>query len=434
MVIREAKGDGSVTRAVTKADIVVVGAGASGIPAAIGAARAGAKVVLVEEDPIVGGASTDSYVDMFCGGPRTGIVKETEEVLGQGHSLSSGRRFFLPGSFLKAFTLLLKRETNIAVITGARCVEALLTTGVERPRVYGIRIHSTPGTSRTIESEVTIDATGTGLVAVLAGCRAMYGRDSKADFQEPHAPEKRDGRVQQCTWMYISQQIGNGKPFDMMQLDHVRLGVLVDGLGWFHVAPDKALSLTPRIYLHWGCAVTCQDTRDPMAVGRAQVDALQVMERDHALLRENGYAVYLAPKIGVRESQRIVGEHVVTENDLRSGSLPKDTIAVGTYGLDIWGGDISQQDSRTPAYGIPYRALVPKDVDGLLVAGKAISGTHLAMSAYRVMPIVGSIGQAAGSAGALCAKAGSRPRDIDPEDVRAILKSKQQRLLLEVDG
>lgn len=407
-------------------DVLVVGAGASGIPAAIGAARAGAKVLLVEEDPVVGGATTDFYVDMLCGGPRTGIIKEVEDILKAEYSLAAkgvGRAdsFFLPSSFLRAFTFLLNKQRNLKVITGAKATEVLLKKGSSRSRVAGIRITNDTGNGVSVKSKITIDATGAGIVAILAGCHAMYGSDSKADFHEEHAPQKRNQRVQQCTWMYISQQLGDGKPFNMMKLDNVKLGVLVNGIGWFHNNPDKALRFKPRIYLHWGCAVECKDTRDSIEIARAQAEALTVMERDHVLLRENNYAVYLAPRIGVRESNRIFGEHVVTEKDLRSGVLPEDTIAVGTYGLDVWGGNISAEESRTPAYGIPYRALVPTYVDGLLVTGKAISGTHIAMSAYRVMPIVGSIGQASGVAAALCAKRHLQPREVNPGDVRRAL-------------
>ena len=115
-----------------------------------------------------------------------------------------------------------------------------------------------------------------------------------------------------------------------------------------------------------------------------------------------------------------------------SGILPHDTIAVGTYGLDIWGAHLSREEARVPGYGIPYPALVPKDIDGLLLAGKAISGTHIAMSAYRVMPIVGSIGQAAGVASAVCIKQKRQPREIRPEDVRKILRRKNQNLQIEL--
>ena len=189
---------------------------------------------------------------------------------------------------------------------------------------------------------------------------------------------------------------------------------------------------------NWGCAVECEDTRDPVTLGKAQHEALNAMERDHALLRENGYAIYLAPKIGVREQSRIVGRHTITLQDLCSGVLPEDTIAVGTYGIDVWGGkeDLwggsKKQAIKVSGYGIPYRALLPECVDGLLVVGKAISGTHVAMSAYRVMPIVGPIGQAGGVAAALCSQTGAAPQSLDPCEVREVLRKDNQNVMLEL--
>jgi hypothetical protein len=416
-----------------KTDVLVVGAGASGIPAAIAAARAGANVVLIEEDPVVGGAPSDYFVDMFCGGPLTGILSEAHARM----KTHPDALFFLPEAFQRVFRYLLERETNLRVITGARAVETL----VHNDWVTGVRVQTKPygneGTF-TIESQVTVDATGRGDVAVMAGCTAMYGRDAQSDFGEPHAPATRDTKVQECTWMYISQKIGGGPPLNMMRLDHVRLGVLVNGLGWFHNDPERAMALNPGIYLHWGCRVRCEDTRDSVALAAAQTEARRLMARDHALLREHNYALYLAPRLGVRESNRILGEHVITENDLRAGTLPEDTIAIGTYGLDLWGEEesVAVEERGTPAYGIPYRALVPKAVNGLLLAGRIISGTHIGMSAYRVMPIVGSIGQAAGVAAALSVQHRQSPRDIDAEAVRAILRSEtqHQQLSLEQGG
>jgi len=413
-----------------RTQVLVVGAGASGIPAAIGAARAGAKVLLIEEDPVIGGMVSDCYVDAFCGGPRTGVVRDAERILKAKYALGKSGHFFLPGSFQKVYGDLL-RKANVRVLAGVRAVDVLTSERSARARVVGITADGGPSRTLTIKSDITIDATGTGVVSILAGCRAMYGRDARKDFNEPHAATARDRRVQHCTWMYISQKIGEGKSFDMMKLDHVRLGVHVEGLGWFHNDPDKAMRLNPGIYLHWGCAVECEDTRDPMAVGRAQTEAFAAMERDYARLREAGYAVYLAPRIGVRESNRIVGEHVITEMDLRSGKLPEDTIALGTYGLDIWGEDegVPVEELRTPAYGLPYRAIVPKGVDGLLLAGKILSGSHVAMSAYRVMPILGSAGQAAGVAAALCVRQKCQPRKLDPAEVIRLLKTKVQGVL-----
>jgi choline dehydrogenase-like flavoprotein len=417
-----------------KTDVLVVGAGPAGVPAAIGAARVGAKVVLIEEDPVVGGAPSDYFVDMFCGGPLTGILSEAQAQM-KTLSRRSDALFFLPEVFQQVFRSLLEREGNLRVITGARAVETLM----HRERVTGVRVQTKPYTMAEgtfkIESQVTVDATGRGDVAIMAGCTAMYGRDAQSDFGEPHAPATRDTKVQECTWMYISQKIGGGPPLNMMALDHVRLGVLVNGLGWFHSDPDRAIALNPGIYLHWGCRVRCEDTRDSVALAAAQAEARRLMARDHALLRENDYAIYLAPRLGVRESNRILGEHVITENDLRLGTLPEDTIAIGTYGLDLWGEEdsVAVEERGTPAYGIPYPALVPQGVDGLLLAGRIISGTHIGMSAYRVMPIVGSIGQAAGVAAALSVARGQAPRDLDAEVVREVLRSEGQHQQLALE-
>jgi hypothetical protein len=410
---------------ILKPQVLVVGAGASGIPAAIGAARAGAQVLLIEDDPVIGGAVSDFYVDIFCGGPMTGVVREAESILNASHRLTKNGNFFLPMSFQRVYGALLEREKNITVLTGARAMEVLVKDIDGRPRLCGVKIETGLKQTLTIESDVTVDATGTGAIAILAGCGSMYGRDSIQDFGERHATPARDTRVQHCTWMYISQRLGDGKPLDMMKLDHVKLGVHVEGVGWYHSHPSQAIQADPGIYLHWGCAVECKDTRDPMELGKVQAVAFKVMEHDLSLLREHGYAVYLAPRIGVRESNRIVGEHVITEQDLRSGKLPEDTISIGTYGLDIWGEDegVDPQELRTPAYGIPYRALLPKGVDGLLLAGKSISGTHVAMSAYRVMPTTGSIGQAAGVSAAVCVNQNRSPRNLDAADIRKILRN-----------
>ena len=414
--------------------VLVVGAGASGIPAAIAAARAGAQVLLVEEDPVIGGAMSDYYVDMLCGGPVTGVVKEARAILEASHRIVPQAKFFLPSSFQRVYGDLLRAEANIRVLTGARANGVLRTKrdGVEC--IGGITIEGAPGVSVPIIAEVVIDATGTGIIAMMAGAQARYGREAKDEFGESLAVETPDDQVQNCTWMYISQQKPGAPHFDMMRLENVRYGVMVDGLGWYRNDPDEARRLDPGVYLHWGCSVLCRDTRDPLALAEAQQEAFQAMERDHALLLENGYTVHLAPRLGVREASRIVGDHIITEGDLRSGVLPEDTIALGWYGLDIWGHSSgSATVDAVKGYGIPYRALLPQGVEGMLVTGKSLSGTHVAMSAYRVMPIVGPIGQAAGLAAALCVQRQQRPRQVDVRDVRAILCSERQGVQLEFD-
>jgi len=419
------------------ADVVVVGAGASGIPAALGAARAGATVLLLEEHPVIGGAAVDMYVSMLCGGPITGVLAQAHAMLRERYSILPGvvaGEWFLPESHQRVWRELIAREPRLTVLVGARVIGCEVAEADGRLVIIGVAVEGAHGCRLDLRGRVFIDATGTGALALAAGCTAMYGRDSKEDFSEPHAVAEADEVVQACTWMYVSQHLGAPKPFDMSKLEASRLVLVLGSNQSFPGNPEAAMRANPGIYLHWGCRTDCKDTRDPIELGATQTEALQEMDRDHALLRENGFAIHLAPRIGVRESNRILGEHVVTENDLRSGKLPDDTIAIGDYPLDIWSDDYPGLDEgRLPGYGIPYRALVPKGVDGLLLAGKCISGSHLAMSAYRVQPIVASIGQAAGVAAAWCVREKWQPRQADPAAIRPVLRGQGQNLQLSFD-
>jgi hypothetical protein len=115
-----------------------------------------------------------------------------------------------------------------------------------------------------------------------------------------------------------------------------------------------------------------------------------------------------APQIGVRESRRIVGEYTINEEDLISVKKFEDSVARGTYPVDIHNpsgtGTVLKDIPYGDYYTIPYRALIPKGVDNLIVSGRPISSTHEAHSAYRIMPICTSIGEGAGTAAAIAVK------------------------------
>jgi len=409
-------------------DVLVVGGGTAGVPAAIGAARQGAKVLLLEAEPHVGGTITGSYVTMPCGGTRTGVYAEMLARLRQDHLVAGGSQWFMPSGYLQVMNEFLAREPNVRVVCGARGSTPIVEDGPDRPRVAGVTVPGPDGKpAMEVRAAITIDATGEGGLAAAAGCEEMYGTEGKDAFGEPHAPGTAVDTVQLVTWMYISQKVGDGPAFDMTQLQR---GGLDPALAWFGWDTEANLQRDSGICLHWGCAVPCRDTRDPVAVAEAQQDALAAMEDDHEALRRGGYAVDLAPKIGIRESRRIVGEHILTENDLRRGGFPTDTVAIGTWWLDCWGGLIPEDERYVPPVGVPYRCLVPRGMDGLLVAGKAISATHIAIASVRVQPIVSTVGQAAGVAAAMCAAAGAPTRDLNPQRLRQALIDPRQGIEL----
>ena len=125
----------------------------------------------------------------------------------------------------------------------------------------------------------------------------------------------------------------------------------------------------------------------------------------------------------MRECRRLIGEHIITVNDLKSGKLPEDTIALTSGGIDNNGTRLTPEQIRMPLYGIPYRALIPRETEGLLVAGKSLSCTHFALGALRTQPIVAAFGQAAGMAAAMAARNKTGIRDIPLKELKQNLKT-----------
>jgi hypothetical protein len=404
-------------------DVIVVGAGASGVPAAIAAARTGVKVILLEEDMVPGGAPVDMYVTQICGGPRMGIYREMIQKLNAEYSLSDKpikmseddgmNHWYLPGSFVQVLLQMIAQEKNITLLCGAMVVDTIVKESGNSNKVIGVRILRKDGALQNIMAEVTIDATGTGFVAAQAGCPIMYGREAMQDFDEPFGPNKADYKVQRCTWMYISQRI---KPDATLPFSKIEAGGFVDpNINHWIVADKKENYIASKagIYLHWGATAICNDTCDTVEIAKTQHECMEKMDADIMLLRQSGFAVYLAPKLGIRECRRVRCEKVITVNDLKSGKMPKDIIAVAEYSLDSWGESLTSDQIKLPRYGIPYRSLIPLHFEGILIAGKSIGGTHLAASSYRVQPIVASIGQAAGTAAAMAVMNKTSLRSIE---------------------
>lgn len=401
-------------------DVIVVGAGPGGIPAAIRAAQAGARVALVEEDLAVGGAPVDMYVTTLFGQPSVGMSKALEQELLRDHGLYNyesgtkpkGWRFFLPSAYVRLLSRNIRREKNITLLSGTPVIGTIVVDKGNRNRVTGVRIYRN-GHIQELYAPVTIDATGTGLVAATAGCQVMYGSEAKSDFGESYGLEVSDGKVQPCTQMYISQRVRNDARFP---IDSFKSGVLEnDHRRWAQEQTrEEFYRNNTGIFLHWGVSVFCKDTTDPVQVAEAQAKALTGQSKMMQDLQDAGFCVHLAPKIGIRECRRIKGETVITVDDLFNGTQPDDKIADARYAIDAWGWNIPEEVKRkVKPYGIPYRALVPLNTEGLLTAGRIISGTRLAHSSYRVQPICSSIGEAAGTAAAMASLNKTSVRNID---------------------
>lgn len=419
-----------------KCDVIVVGAGPAGIPAAIAAAREGAKVVLLEEDMMPGGAPVDMFVTYMCGAPRVGVYMDMIRQLNLNHSLSirpsetlgqwgwdGKQHWWLPSSFAQVIYGIIKAEPNITLMCGSPVVDTIVEAKGKRNKVTGVCIMN-QGALRRVLAPVTIDATGTGLVAAKAGCEYFYGSDARKDFNESIGLETSDGRVQPCTWMYISQRTNSKAEFPR---EIFKTGVLDhDHEKWATQQSDEEFRrLDSGIYLHWGATVECTDTTDPVLIAEAQRAAMKKLAPQIEVLRKSGYETHLAPKIGIRECRRIKGEYVITVDDVINGVMPDDMVADAWYSLDPWGMKVDPEiKNGVRPYGIPYRSLIPVNTEGLLTAGRIISGTRLAMSSYRVQPICATIGEAAGTAAAMASLRGAKVRDINVRELQRRLDSK----------
>jgi hypothetical protein len=173
------------------------------------------------------------------------------------------------------------------------------------------------------------------------------------------------------------------------------------------------------------------DPLDPVDLTRAEVEARAQAMQLLAFFRRDvpGFAnariAATAAQIGIRESRRIVGAYTLTRDDVLEARSFDDAVARSAYPIDIHNptgsGTTTHRLPPGASYEIPYRCLVPETVDALLVAGRCISTTHEAHASTRLTPTVMTLGQAAGTAAAMCVERAIRPRDVPADDLRAAL-------------
>jgi hypothetical protein len=431
-------------------DVLVVGGGNAGCAAALAAARAGARTLLVERYGFLGGTATAAMVgpwmtfhsgsDRIVGGIAEEIVKRLVALGGSpGHIVDSSD--YVPTitpfdpEVHKALLFDLMRESGVRLLLHALVVDALRD---QRGAVRGARFATVAG-PRDVRARVTIDATADAFVAAAAGCSVQQGDER--------------GRVQPASLMF--------------RLSHVDLAALAtyvrqhpeqmrSSLKAHERSPDR-ITAVAGLYELWQAAqddgigiprelvsffvtpypdeVTVNMTRvvdidplDPDDLTRAEVEARGQVMRLVAFFRARvpGFAqarlAATATQIGIRESRRVVGEYTLTAADILERRTFEDAIARSAYPIDIHNPSGSGTTThRLPAgtsYEIPYRCLVPLAIDGLLVAGRCISTTHEALASTRLTPTVMTLGQAAGTAAALAAHGKIEPRTVDVQRLR----------------
>ncbi len=408
-------------------DVIVAGSGPAGVSAAILAGRMGMKTLLLEWNNAVGGISTSGMMSHWTGSVRSKLYSEilTRQaacVEGDGHGKIVIQ---IDPEILKGVYLDMLREAGVDILLYTFVAGAIM----EDNRVVGLITESKSG-RRAYRARVVIDGTGDGDVAAYAGAEFFKGRES-------------DGKMQPATLMFkvagvdMSRAVLLGSFESTHQTEKGELQALAKQ----HI-PHPAghllvyQSTIPGIITCNMTNVTDIDGTKAEDLTRAEITARAQMPEIVKYLREyvpgfeHCYIISAASLMGVRETRHFKGLYTLNEDDILTARVFEDWVVRDAFfnfdvhnitgsGLDKTG--IQHKWAQPKGYTIPYRCLVPAATDGLLLSGRNISGTHIAHSNYRVMPICCGTGEAAGIAAALAVKANIPVREVSASDIQKYL-------------
>jgi hypothetical protein len=428
---------------VRECDVLVIGGGPAGIGAAVGAAKTGARVILVERYGFLGGNATASLVGPFMTsfsadgqtqlvrGVFDQLVRRMEAIGGAVHpsKVPAGvaqSAYMKPGHIgvtpfdpeaMKLVSAELCLESGVELMLHTAFLDPILEAGA----VVGAILHNKAGL-QAIRATTTVDCSADADVAARAGVPFHQGRDGDgltqpmtmffrvgnvdgaavAAYFRAH-PEEIDQRMAYSSCIRAAQAAGDYAP------PRERLSL--------YESPQEGVWRVNASRILGTDGTKVEDLTRAEVEGRRQV--FQILGFLHAYVP--GFAqctlIDTAAQVGVRETRRIVGEYTLTQEDLMTGRDFPDTIGYCAYPMDIHdpkgaGGGVSNQGETANAYQIPFRSLVPVSVEHLLVAGRCVSATHEALGAIRVMPPSFAMGEAAGTAAALAIQEGVSPRRV----------------------
>jgi hypothetical protein len=299
-----------------------------------------------------------------------------------------------------------------------------------RSRVTGVVCASKSGLHLQ-EAQVFIDCSADADVAERAGAQTVTGRESDG-LTQPMTLFFRISHVDDdVVEAYVRAHPEDIRPFASL-VDKARAEGRFPaprrGVGMYKTLQPGVWRInTTRILGRRGTSV--HDLTAAEIEAREQVHALMAFFRSDLPGFADCRLLDTAAQIGVRETRRIVGEYTLTLGDLQNGRRFPDVVALCGYPVDIHdpkgaGGGVAESPPTANVYEIPYRVMVPAAVDGLLVAGRAVSSTHEALGAIRVMPPCFAMGEAAGIAAALCVRDGTAPRNVSVAELQDLLRSR----------
>lgn len=395
---------------IAESDVVVCGGGPSGVAAAIAAARQGVSVILLERYGFLGGEMTAGLVVSPADtDSKGGIVDEFLGNLRKRGALSN--KNVLEPEQTKILLDEMVVSSGARILFHAYASRAILEEG----RVTGIITETKQGRV-AVKARVVIDCTGDGDVSASANVPFVLGRE-------------RDGAVQAATMMF---RIG-GSSFEREYRAHVRdmaraamekgeQDLFFDTPAYFRL-PKSESGIFGWSHVRKKNPIDAFQLSEIELESRKQIGEIMEFIKTRIPVFSNVELVQTAVKTGIRESRHILGEYVLTEDDVKSGREFDDAIVRCFFPIDIHSDEhLGIDGQEVQPYTIPYRCLIPQVVDNLIVAGRCISADHVAASSFRVIGPCFIMGQAAGLAAAIAVKENTLPREIHGVLVREKLR------------
>lgn len=431
---------------VREVDVLVIGGGCAGVAAAVCAARHGAKTMIVDMNGYLGGMATAGLVGPFmtCYDPKEerqvikGFFEEfVQRMIKDGGAIHpsecakgssyAGYRVaghanctpFSPESFKKVAEDMCA-EQDVEILYHAVFVDAHMNEAGDA--IEGA-IFGTKAGLIEIKAKQFIDCSGDGDVAFKSGVPCQYGDEN--------------GKTQPCSLFFtikgvdkekmeaIRTETGDFKSIFFQDAVEAEMEAGRYDIPRNKVALYESSDGTFRVNMS---RMNMEDGCDPFDVTKASITGRHQVPKIMDLLKrivpgcENIELVESASLLGVRETRRIVGEYVLTGDDVKDKRRFEDNIFLAGNSVDMHGGkNVRYEPASGEAYGVPYRILVPKKVGNLFVAGRASSMDRMALAAIRVMPPVFAMGQAAGTAAALCVRDNTAPADVNIAELQKLL-------------
>lgn len=423
-----------------KKQLIVVGGGMSGIAAAVAARKQGIDVLLLERYGFFGGTSTASMVSpfmSFSAGDKQlvyGVFQEILDELEKHGGRKHGSRAF-DSETLKYVLYEIADKYGVeyllhTYLTGAK---------IENGKLISIETESKKG-KEIFEADFFIDASADADLAAKAGVEFEVGR-------------KEDGLTQAMTLMFRIANVDMKTVLEYCRKDPENYSFIEEDINGVSIAGfkkeieeerkttkyDNPLDYIFFVTTHRDDLVIVNTTRVLRVNGLNNVDLSKAESEGHknawqihTLLKnripgfENSYISNTATQVGVRDTRRIIGEYTMTGMDVVTAQKFDDAIARGSYPIDIHdptgsGGQMIRL-KEGEYYDVPFRSLIPKNIDNLLVAGRCISATHEAQASVRITATCTAMGEATGHAAGLCLKQNKKPTELDVKELQKFIE------------